>query len=623
MSVNGIWKAGSYIGKCVSQAKPTSVLDDLAKIDDVFLDNIIKAQQKAKVGIYASRPWGGTPREWQEVGTKLAYNDLRKQKISSLAARYSMEPTTLKVNGSPKEFMVFKGSKSGSNEGYWALLKGTDDLYYIKYGSAAQIRSEQLAGELYELGGIPSTKKMLVSYTIPPKNAWSSETERLGVATKFMPINGMPDSNDVKIVREGFGMDCWLANWDALKDGNVVMSAGNAARLDVGGSLCYRARGGRKGIDFGENVGELTSFFNGYSQSRPYLANMTREELIQSLERVTSIPDKKIIDTINKAAQYKSIPGGIDPTTGKLSYSLTHVENTGVKNPEYLKEVLIARKNYLNTFKEKCLWTPQMPGETIEQYIRRLDSTMPKKTYNVPFEKIEMSTEITDGVKGISMAERLTPSQKKLYEESYQAYNISAKNKILATTTTGNILSENSMLHATSYKNLEDILSKGVTTGDVRGSIGTGTGCATQTPLCADFWDVTGKYTIQEYFSRPRYNPGEANFLPRLSIGGLSSTRSSVVVVVDKNRVAPTLMKNSFNVTKGEAGSILYKDGNMAGHSNYITHRAVPIGVPANTIEKIIIPTKTYTQKEIQQIKDMISAKGLNIQVYDLNGNLL
>lgn len=161
----------------------------------------------------------------QEIGTKLAYNDLRKQKISSLAARYSMEPTTLKVNGLPKKFMVFKGSKSGSNEGYWALLKGTDDLYYIKYGTEAQIRSEQLAGELYELGGIPSTKKMLVSYTIPPKNVWSSETERFGVATKYMPINGMPDSNDVKIVREGFGMDCWLANGDALKDGNVVMSA--------------------------------------------------------------------------------------------------------------------------------------------------------------------------------------------------------------------------------------------------------------------------------------------------------------------------------------------------------------------------------------------------------------
>lgn len=120
---------------------------------------MIKAQQKAKVGIYASRPWGGTPRDWQEVGTKLAYNDLRKQKIASLASRFSMEPTTLKVNGSSKEFMVFKGSKSGSNDGYWALRKGTEDLYYIKYGTEAQIRSEQLAGELYELGGIPSTKK--------------------------------------------------------------------------------------------------------------------------------------------------------------------------------------------------------------------------------------------------------------------------------------------------------------------------------------------------------------------------------------------------------------------------------------------------------------------------------
>ncbi len=623
MSVNGIIKAGSYVGNCITKAKTSSILDDINKIDDAVLDNLIKAQQKAGKGIYAQKPYGGTSREWQEIGTKLAYNEFKKQKISSLVARYSMEPATLKFNGSPKEFMVFKGSRSGSNEGYWALLKETDDLYYIKYGAEAQIRSEQLAGELYELGGIPSTKKMIVSYTIPPKNVWASETEKFGVATKFMPINRLPDSNDVKIVREGFGMDCWLANWDALKDGNVVMSAGNAARLDVGGALCFRARGGRKGIDFGENVGELTSFFNGYSQSRPYLTSMTREELIQSLERVSAISDKKIVDTINKAAQYEKKAGGIDPVTGTFSYSLTHIKNMGVKNPEYLKEVLIARKNYLNTFKEKCLCNPQMPGETIEQYIRRLDSTMPKKTYNVPFDKIEMSTEITDGVKGISMAERLTPSQKKLYDESYQAYKTSGKNKLLVATSTGNILSKDSMLHSTSYKNLKDILDKGVTTGDVRGSIGTGTGCATQTPLCADFWDVPKAYTIKEYFSRPRYNPGEANFLPKLSNGGLSNTRTSVVVVVNKNRVSPTLMKNSFNVTKGEAGSILYKDGNMAGHSTYITHRAVPIGVPANAIEKIIIPADAYSPNAIKQLKDMISVRGLNIQVYDLNGNLL
>ena len=82
-------------------------------------------------------------------------------------------------------------------------------------------------------------------------------------------------------------------------------------------------------------------------------------------------------------------------------------------------------------------------------------------------------------------------------------------------------------------------------------------------------------------------------------------------------------MKNSFNVTKGEAGSILYKDGNMAGHSTYITHRAVPIGVPANAIEKIIIPADAYSPNAIKQLKDMISVRGLNIQVYDLNGNLL
>ncbi len=619
MVVNGVTHALKLVNWSAN-AVPNRALQSLLSFDNTFLDGLIMMQRKSKKGIYKSTPWGGTPREWQEVGTKLSYKDMLAAKVQSLAGKYPTETKVLKMNGADREFTIYKGSQGGSNEGYWAMLNGTDDLYYIKYGGDAQIRSEQLAGELYELGGIPSTQKTVVSYTVPPKDRWSNPIERIGVASKWMPINCLPDANDATIVREGFGLDCWLANWDGLKDGNVVMTAGNAARLDVGGSLCYRARGGRKGTAFGENVNELTSFFDSYSHSRPYIRNMSKDELIRSLDRVISIPDEKIIQTVERAAQYTQVPGGVNPKTGKYDFGLTHTVAKGVQNPEYLKEILIARKGYITRFRNTCLDTPQMSGETIEQYIRRVDADLAKVKYDLPFEKIEMSTEVTDGVKNISMAERLTPSQKRLYEESYKAYKSSSKNTIIRQSS-GNVLGENSMLHATSYKNLEDILSKGITTGDARGAIGSGTGCATQTPLCADFWDVDGTYAIRDYFARPHYNPGEASFLPRTTPGGLSNTRSSVVLVVDKTRVAPTIMKNSFKISEGK--SILYKDGNMAGHTNYVTHRAVPIGVPANAIEKMILRKEAYSPVAIQQIKDLIASKGLRIELYDLEGNLL
>ena len=60
MSVNGIIKAGSYVGNCITKAKTSSILDDINKIDDAVLDNLIKAQQKAGKGIYAQKPYGGT-----------------------------------------------------------------------------------------------------------------------------------------------------------------------------------------------------------------------------------------------------------------------------------------------------------------------------------------------------------------------------------------------------------------------------------------------------------------------------------------------------------------------------------------------------------------------------------
>lgn len=55
----------------------------------------------------------------------------------------------------------------------------------------------------------------------------------------------------------------------------------------------------------------------------------------------------------------------------------------------------------------------------------------------------------------------------------------------------------------------------------------------------------------------------------------------------------------------------------------YTSHRAVPYGVPANTIDRIIIQKELYTDEVILSMKDMIKKRGLDIKIYDMNGNLL
>lgn len=268
--------------------------------------------------------------------------------------------------------------------------------------------------------------------------------------------------------------------------------------------------------------------------------------------------------------------------------------------------------------RQMCLSNPQKQGESIQEYVRRMDSLMAKKQYSVPFERIEMSENVAD-TKGFNLAERLSPSQKQVYEDSYKAYKTSRGNKIIPSGV-NDVLTTDSMLHAGNIRDIDKVLEQGITSGDCRGAIGTGTGCATQTPLCADFWDVMKSYSIKDYFTRSRFNPGEANFLPK--IGGTSvSHPNGVVYVINKKHVAPTIMNNSFKVS--ETNSILYKDGNMGGHVDYITHRAVPIGVPANAIDRIIINSRTYSPDMIAQIKSKIAQKGLHIKLYDLQGNAL
>ena len=223
---------------------------------------------------------------------------------------------------------------------------------------------------------------------------------------------------------------------------------------------------------------------------------------------------------------------------------------------------------------------------------------------------------------GIKMSDALTPEQKMVYDSSYKAF-MDSKGKKIQHRHSSNITTDN-ILHGTGYDSLLGILDNGgiaprEITGKKSAAYRDGTIPDTLTPLCTDTWDVRANASIRDYFDAENShwnNAGEANFLPNTD-----HTSSRFIIVMDKKSIDPTIMKNSFEVNqRGKQQSVLFKNGNMSTGHDYPTHRAIPIGAPANSIEKIVVDTRIVNKKEIKVIKKKIAQQGYDIKLYDLNG---
>ncbi len=245
----------------------------------------------------------------------------------------------------------------------------------------------------------------------------------------------------------------------------------------------------------------------------------------------------------------------------------------------------------------------------------------------IKFDEIRMSNRTPNGKAnpGKTMGELLTPQQKKVYSDSMDAFERSKNRKI--THNTNNVLTTDNLLHGT---DIDALLSKGgildnglvprEITGNCAARFADGSMADTLTPLCSDVWDIRQNTSIRDYFDarHPHWNnDGESNFLPNSN-----QMSSSVVVVFDKKSMDPTLIDNSFGVNNS-GRSVLFENGNMSRGHNYPTHRAIPIGAPANSIDRIIVDTRRLGQSEINTLQQKIKSLGLDIKLYDLNGNLL
>ena len=301
------------------------------------------------------------------------------EQLKSSATEIKTKNFTL-TNGAETKFHIFDGTQIGTNIGHYGLDVTDGKLYYINYGSIcpdktlshipSQAENEVLASKLYELAGVDCAKMQL---------ALDDSTKKI-VLSEYIP-DLSPISECNKGVIDGLGADIWLGNWDAICSNNIQMTKDKCYRIDFGGALEYKSLGELKNklndnfdieCNFGEIVQELSSMFdpniNRIKPIKNLSTNLTKEDLITSLKRITTLDDEKIRETV-----------------------LQNLEDK--KSAQELADILIKRKTYLRQALDLIEQTPKEKDQSMFEYLQGIQKKVNSCHYGYT-EKLESSKPI-------------------------------------------------------------------------------------------------------------------------------------------------------------------------------------------------------------------------------------
>lgn len=154
---------------------------------------------------------------------------------------------------------IMKTCKIGEDEYY---LKFSNEELFGKTNPSLQILIEYLSYKIYSL--YPEIKIPKVELV------WDKKNKKVGLASS--KIKGKPGvyinpDKLAKMLSAGVYVDVFLANWDVIGtgEGNIIVDKDQATRIDPGGSLTFRAQGGRKGKKFDSKTKELSTMLKGNS----------------------------------------------------------------------------------------------------------------------------------------------------------------------------------------------------------------------------------------------------------------------------------------------------------------------------------------------------------------------
>lgn len=277
---------------------------DLSKALSLYKSQILagKNPSPAAVKAFKSLPEAEAAAFLKKIDDEKAAIDAKKAAEAAAAAKEAEQAAAASaapskaatlVDGNPPDpnTMVVIGRKTkGGTEGALYQDTSTGTKWLVKFnGSEDAVRNEVLASKLYSLAGVEAPE--LHAITINGRPALASRIIDGIVEVPARTLASTPS------VLDGFAVDAWLANWDVagLNFDNIVLVGGRALRIDVGGSLRYRAVGGLKGSAFGNKVGEIDSLRDGTNaQARQVFGAMTPAQVEASVERVLAISDADI-----------------------------------------------------------------------------------------------------------------------------------------------------------------------------------------------------------------------------------------------------------------------------------------------------------------------------------------
>ena len=240
--------------------------------------------------------------------------------------------------------------KKGSNDGGLFQDKHLDSLHYIKWpNSETRAKMEALTALMYSYAEIPVPSVRVIKFQ--DKEAVMSDWIDDAAQMSFEQMSKHPD------VRAGFIADAWLANWDVvgLAADNIVVGPGNKAyRIDVGGSMLFRAQG--KGKPFPPEVSEIETLRSPAiaPQASKVFDDLTSAEFVASAERIAAITDDQIDFAVDSVALPKTSP----------EYPVSQFGSEANDLPEMVKTRLKQRRDYII---ENVLKQEQKKAATLQE----------------------------------------------------------------------------------------------------------------------------------------------------------------------------------------------------------------------------------------------------------------
>lgn len=186
------------------------------------------------------------------------------------------------------------GSALGSHPG-GRFLDWHDAEWYCKFPAAPdQARNEVLAARLYRAAGVAVPDIGLVQ-----------RGGQLGTRAAWLDLRPVdPDMGHVKErLAEGFAIDAWLGNWDVvgIASSNLGLDdRGDVVRLDLGGSLEFRARGDQKRL--ADDVTEIETLRDAgiNAHAAAYFAGLSDAQVAHSVARLHRLDDEMIGDLVRR-----------------------------------------------------------------------------------------------------------------------------------------------------------------------------------------------------------------------------------------------------------------------------------------------------------------------------------